>query len=1281
MDEHAKAKQGGYAPTAAQIDAIETDGKTLLLSAAAGSGKTATLTARVVRLLTVERRDVSKMVIVTFTVAAAQDLKNKLTEKLTKAISECKDPALSKHLAEQLLLIPDADIGTIDSFCRRIVLEFSDCTDLSPSYRACDSNEEKRLFREIAEPLIERLFAGEEPAVATPDEFRAFASHLVDPRRLDKLLEIVFDAKKKTDNLARGVDAFDDYARYVKEVCDRPPEKTVFGTALLERLADFASDATEPLRAALAAAKDETPAVQTKFGDSLAEALDAAESLSHARALPFAEVSEKTAAAAKIAFPQNRENAAYMKEATESFLETARGAFFSFRDRLKSTYLPLFGEDGDAWRTEAQTLYPVVSVFSRLMHRFEELVAAEKKRQRIASFADVERAVYRLLVSPDGSKTAVAREIAARYTDVFVDEYQDVNPLQHEIFKAISTARDRFLVGDVKQSIYGWRGAAPSVFIDLKTSFPPLDRAGKGECAKIFLSENFRCDESVVNFTNAVFSPLFGATSASIGYRDEDDRLRFAKPAKKCSPKPILPVVKLFEQIPPEDGAAATDAECAWIAKEIKRLITTCTRPNPDWEEGKDLPRFVPIKPEDIAILLRAAAGKTSPFRLALLREGIPVTLETNENLFGFPEVRLALCLLNAVDNPRRDVPLVGLLRSPLYDFSPDLLAKIRLNASRADLSFYDALKEYCEQNDCREGVEFIAQLERFRRAAEGMAIDRLVLKLFTETGLLQISGGANPDNGRENLLLFYQYARSFASMPYRGLYRFIEYLNELERDAEELKLVPPTNAKGVRVMTIHHSKGLEFPVVFVSRALSGKKQQGEGDVSFSPRFGLMPAVREESGLARFETPFRKISDFEKKEFEREEGLRTLYVALTRARERLYVTGTLAKNETAAGRLELYRCTRPLTRHDVIHKRTYSAPDGKDGKIKPKAASLAPLDQIVCAVGLDTDAALLFPTPDEEARVREAERQEEERRRAIPGALAPEPSAEDASTDASAKAKEPSFNFFALKDYPAPWLINVPGKISVSVLSPAPPEPADGDPTDLSPRKNDPDDEPLVPRFVSGKSKAEDPALRGTATHEFLQYCDLRLFKETSAEVELNRLIDRGFLTKEAFDLVDLPELELFRQTTLLDEMLTSTLLRREFRFSRITPVADFMTNETKKKQAGGATVTVQGVVDCVFVSEKGDLVLLDYKTDRLRGGIHASQATLDRFVERHRLQLYFYAKALADVFGREPDRIFLYPLCLGRPVPVKLRGDEGERALSGFYVRRPGAAFRELLQ
>ena len=1249
-----KTASNGVSWTPAQLDAITARDKTLLLSAAAGSGKTATLTERVIRLLTDPKspRDVSKMVIVTFTVAAAQDLKTKLTKALTRAISECKDPALSGHLAEQLLLVPDADVGTIDSFCRRLVTEFSDCTDLSPTFRICDPNEESHLLRDVLAPLLDRLFAGKEPDVATAEEFCDFVSHLVDPRKLDGLTDLLLDAKSRSDNLPQGVDAFDDYARYIEEVRDRPPEKTVFGEALLGRVASFASDVKDSLADCLRAAKEEPLSVQAAFLPPLGDALNLAEGLANACASSYDSVRASVLSAAELSLPRFDARCAHIREASAEFLSLARVSFSAFRDGVRETYLPLFGEPSAVWREEAAVHLPVSRILARLMRRFDRLVAEEKRRRNVASFADVERAAYRLLVAPDGAITTVARIVAGRYSDVFVDEYQDVNPLQHEIFRAISNDRNRFLVGDVKQSIYTFRGAAPSVFIGLKAGCPAFKDAAESDSAKIFLSENFRCDRPIVDFANAVFAPLFGATRESIGYNDGDDRLRFAKRPDSCNPTPILPVVKLFEK--PGDGEPAEDAECAWVADEIARLIETGTRPNPDWKEGSDAPKDLPIRAEDVAILLRSASGRTSPFRAALLKRGIAVSLETKENFFDYPEVRLALCLLNAVDNPRRDIPLVGLLRSPLFDFSPDLLAEIKRSASHPELSFYDALLEYCERKpDFLQGASFLSTLKRFRRAAEGMPIDRLVWKLFTETGLLPIGGASNPDNGRENLLLFYQYARSFEATSFRGLYRFIAYLNDLEADAQKLSLQPPSNAGGVRIMTVHHSKGLEFPVVFVSRALAGGGGRSEGNAVFSTRFGLTPRIHDKTGLVRIETPFRLISELEREELEREEELRVLYVALTRARERLYVTGTLAANESADDRIaELYRAPGPLLRYDVIHKRTYPGFD-KDGKPVVKRKKLTPFDWIVCALGTETEKAVLFPPADDApAEAPEREPADDELSGKIP--------AENGVLLSDAEAEELLTRRFAYR-YAFPWLGRVPGKLSVSTLSPAVLDGADEETTYFIPRKTA--DENDLPRFISGKSRLDDPALRGTATHEYLQFCDLHNLKENGAEVELNRLIDRGFLTKEAFDLVNLPELDLFRNSTLLDEMLSSSGLRRELRFNLMLPASRFTTDHERKKQLANQPVLVQGVMDCVFFTEDGELVLLDYKTDRLRGGVNASDGEIDAFVRRHRDQLYYYAEALDGIFGRRPDRVLLYPLCLGRPIPVDL-ADVGCKAV-----------------
>ncbi|MBP5610105.1 MAG: UvrD-helicase domain-containing protein, partial [Clostridia bacterium] len=726
----------------AQRAAIETRDKTLLVSAAAGSGKTTTLTERVIRLLTDPEnpRDVSRLVIVTFTVAAANDLRAKLTAALNDAIRERPG---DRRLPEQLLLLPEADIGTIDSFCRRIVTEFADRASISPSYRVCDPAEEKHLLRSVLTPFIDRLFAGEEPTVATSDEFCDFVSHLLETRNQEDLSEIILSVLEQVDNVPEGAEKLAVVAGYINEVCDRPPEETVFGRALMRRLADYAADMAKLADEALVDLSGETDAVREKLGPALTRAASAMHELSSpdetydAARAAVNEISDNKTSPLKVTF-----SGKFTKEAEPEFLARVKTLLKRIRDDLKEIFAPLFCASSSDWQTLAKMHAPVSLVLYRLIRRFSELVAEEKRRRNVASFADVERAALRVLVSPDGTKTDVAEQIASRYDAVFVDEYQDVNQIQHAVFEAISRERNRFLVGDVKQSIYMFRRAEPSIFISLKRDYPPLERAGDGPNATVFLSDNFRCDKPVIDFANGVFDALFGATGDAIGYVP-DDRLRFSKLPDACSKEPALPVVRMFRQAAVADGedAAPDDEECAWVADEIVRLTKTGRRANGE-----------PIKPEDIAILLRAAEGKTTAFRAALARRGIPASVETNENFFDAPEIRLALCLLNAVDNPRRDVPLVGLLRSPLYDVAPDVLVAIRREASLSDEPFYDALTEYCANHpEFAVGARFLEQLAAFRRAAERMPVDRLILKLFTETGLLPIGGAANRA-GRENL-------------------------------------------------------------------------------------------------------------------------------------------------------------------------------------------------------------------------------------------------------------------------------------------------------------------------------------------------------------------------------------------------------------------------------------------------------------------------------------------------------------------------------------------------
>ena len=1217
--------------TEAQFSAITSRDKTLLLSAAAGSGKTSTLTERVIRMLTDpdDPHDVTRMVIVTFTVAAANELKDKLSAALTEAIR--RDPS-DRRLPEQLLLLADADIGTIDSFCRRIVAEFSDCTDLSPNYRVCGASEESQLRRSVLDQYIDRLFAGKEDGVASAEDFCEFASQVVESKHQDDLAKIILEASKAVENFPEGVDKLDVFAGYVNDAVSLPPEKTEFGRALLRMTADVFRDVETAAEEALSALDGEPELTKTTLEPLLFGALTVSRAIADPAA-PFDAVRDLLSEAKELKIPAFKSNARFCKDATPEVLLAAKEALYNFRDQGRSLRDGLFSASSDDWKTEAEAHRSISELFARLIRRFEQLVKEEKKRRNVASFADVARAALRLLVDPKtGKKTAVAREIASRYDAVFVDEYQDVNRIQHAIFEAISGERNRFLVGDIKQSIYRFRRADPSIFVGLKRAFPPLSQAGNGPSATIFLSENFRCDKPIVDFVNGVFDQLFGAAGESIGYVS-DDRLRFAKPESKCNPAAPLPVVRMFRSPKEEPDVVKPDPESEWVAEEIERLL-----------ERETLADGSPIKPEDVVILLRKAKH-TPLFRSALEKRGIPVSVEIKENLFESPEIRLALCLLSVVDNPRRDVPLVGLLLSPLYDgFTPDLLTEIRDGASLYGEPFYDALIEYVDKHDFAPGKRFIEQLESFRRAAEGTSVDRLILKIFTETGLLPIGGAANPSNGRENLLLFYQFARSFEAASFRGLYRFIAYINDLAAQGDSPDLQPPTTAGGVKIMTIHHSKGLERPVVFLARTPDRADSiplTTDRNVSFDARFGLTAKVRNPgTGLARIETPFRLIADREDKRLDREEALCLLYVALTRARERLYVTASLPNNASVASRRALYAKTGPLTRSEVLGTGSLinliaRAVGGEDATL---AQLILPDDEAENPAGTDA-VATERPVADEK---KEPEK-----------ALSPRRvRADDGAVLTDEQAVELLEERFAYR-YEFPWLGTVPGKLSVSALSPSVLDGADEGTATLLPKKRR--KEPALPSFLSGKTRTDDPALRGTATHEFLQFCDPALLRKNGAKVELDRLIGGGFLAKETRDLVNLDELELFRASSLLDEMLSASWMRRELRFNMIMPASNFTTNAEHKERLKDQTVLVQGVMDCAFVTKTGELVLLDYKTDRLRGAPDASDAEIGAFVDRHRDQLRYYAIAIEKMLGRMPDRVLLYPLCLGRAVEVAL--------------------------
>ena len=456
-----------------------------------------------------------------------------------------------------------------------------------------------------------------------------------------------------------------------------------------------------------------------------------------------------------------------------------------------------------------------------------------------------------------------------------------MNSLQDAIFRSIS-GNNRFMVGDVKQSIYAFRGADPSIFESYRSGFSRTAE-GAENGRTIFLSDNFRCDEPVIRFTNLVSSRLFTNGTGALPYYPDDDLVHSKKGEETGEPVKIALISSETE----DEDEDISEREAEYVAGEIKRLVGSAKK-----DDGS------PITYSDIAILMRSARAQSDVFSTVFKRHGIPLFNSTEGDLFENPEVLLVLCLLNVIDNPSRDIYLAGLLKSPVFGFTLDELIRIRRHSS--DGSLYDALRAYTDDTGFIKGSSFLEKLSLWRHKAGTLPVDRLVWYLYRDTDLPAL---VQTDPGQTklrlaNLTMFYEYARSFEKSSSHGLYNFIRYINDIIDNKARLS-VPSASSAGtgaVRLMTIHQSKGLEFPVVFLCG--TGKKFN-ENDLRQSivsdRGLGIALKLSDSTGFARYDTPVRQAIAKRLGDSQLEEEMRVLYVALTRARERLYVTGTASE--------------------------------------------------------------------------------------------------------------------------------------------------------------------------------------------------------------------------------------------------------------------------------------------------------------------------------------------------------------------------------------------------
>ena len=1210
----------GRSWTKSQLDAINTRDRTLLVSAAAGSGKTATLTERIIASVLDENDpiNIEDMLIVTYTRAAVGELR----ERIGKAVkSAMRSRPGDENLERQLHMLPSAKINTIDAFCADILRANAERVGVSPSFRVPDSAEAQLIAENILEGLLDAIYEGNAAHVATPAELDALTDCLAQARKQSDLPSIIHMIYSSTLNSLEGVGSIGELVGEFDPARFTSVENTGFGRYCMARLGDLVVHYRRVFADIRREISDIGDPKHAKIIDMIDDALALIEELSGRGT--YDEVRSI------LCTYEFKKAATVLKKDALPPIGAVRKAFKEEISKMRDEFFRFPSED---WRIAYAGLYRQFDVLYRVISEFDRLFRQEKLRRGICEFSDVERYTYECLWQ-NGEKTDIAKEQAKLYRAVYIDEYQDVNSLQNKIFEAISTDTNRFMVGDIKQSIYEFRSANPRIFADMKKNFAPLGTAGDHPAASIFMSDNFRCDEGVIDFVNDIFDKLFYYLRDSIGYV-EGDRLKFSKIYDHEKPRYVYPEICVVPSIAPSDPRAELVGEQSElvpevVARKIKELL----------EDGH-LDSGEKIQPRHIAIIMRNVKGKAEKYAKALGDLGIPSALAENERFFINSDVLLVLCLLNSIDNPHKDVYLAGLMCSPIYGFKLGDVALIRKLAP-AD-SLYDSLKVYADEHEDGERVKkFLEKLSYYRILSEGMPTDKLLIKLYHETGLLALS--SSKKESKDNLMLLYEHARKFEAGSFKGLYNFISYINQLTgRQSDFDKREAPGECDAVRIITAHGSKGLEYPVVFFAGGSSSFNRRT--DSSEPPRFeyeegfGMGMFLRTDSGLALVENPTKNIIKHYRHRKKIEEEARVLYVILTRARERLYVVGQ-AKSDLEEFTSEISARREYMSEYSVYNTSSLLKMilEMKDFDLKTPETFLKD------PPALYTDRAFEVLSGAESFNGSEAD-------------SAPIESAQDDASvvDTGELAAElcRRFNF----EYPDLHLARLPGKLSVSRLYPAI---LDGSDESVMTVGDEEENEPMEKRGYLPKFRAPDKAdlsaEKGIATHMLLQFCDFDRLMANGAQSELKLLTEQGFLSAADAALVRIREVETFTRSGLIKDILSADKVYREFRFNVKLPAEDFTEDDELKLLYKGESVLVQGVIDCLYVDKNGNYHLIDYKTDRLtseeRGDRSLAEAKMRK---KHSLQLSYYAKAVELMFGKYPETIEVYSLAFGDTLNVK---------------------------
>lgn len=1216
--------------TSDQQKVIDLRNRNILVSAAAGSGKTAVLVERIIQMVLDKEHpvDIDRLLVVTFTNAAAAEMR----ERVGKAIEvKWKEEPENEHLQRQMTLLHNSQITTIDSFCLFLIRNYFQNIELDPAFRIGDENELLLMKKEVAAKVLEEAY--EEGSESFHRFVESYATGKTDEGIIDLILQLYEFSMSypRPDVWLKG--CIENYSATTKEELENTPwirEICKEATLLFKELNAQISSGLE-----ICMEQDGPKAyIDTFLSDrEWIERLAACDSFEKMAAMG------KRLSFDRLASVRSKEVDSELKESAREIRDYVKKSLGDFVGKYLSTTLEEILKDFSLCRKHLE-------VFVELTLKFLEAFSQEKRENGLVDFHDVEHYALAILLDKDGNPTPVAREFSEYFEEIMIDEYQDSNLVQELLLTSMKkTDRNNiFMVGDVKQSIYKFRLARPELFMEKYSTYTTED----SENQKIVLGKNFRSRSQVLAGVNNLFSQFMVKDLGNVEY-DEKAALY---------PGAAYPENRFMETFHTEilvtDLEPGKDLEEEQDKKELEaRILAEKILQITDSYSGQMVsnPERTGFKRAgfgDIVVLFRTMTGWAEVFARVFEEMGVPTRTESSTGYFSSPEIKTILGILQTVDNPMQDIPLTFMLKAPFLGFSNEELAVIRTACPKGSL--YTALENYYQQEEklseiAEKSERFFSLLEKFRSQIMHKSVSQLLQYILDETGYLQIVQ-ALPDGAQKkvNLDMLMEKAKDFEKTSYHGLFHFIQYMDQMQKYDVDFGQADTMEGAGnaVRFMSIHKSKGLEFPIVFVAGL--GKKinqQDARSKVVLHPDFGIgLECVDAEKRTRRNTILKRYIQDRILHENLGEE-LRVLYVALTRAKEKLYLSGTTDSLEKLCKNLDMVcRVKGEQLPVNILTRASCFMDWIWFGLARHKAMA-----DFLETQGMKAHTYLYFPSfpaeykiekksildviwDETEHQIKEAEGLED----FLGKNLVPE---EEPFVWKEETEKNLAFT------YPYEKEREIPSTISVTELKHR--ALADnGEEHNLYEEKIV---MPYVPPFMQEEEESIGGNIRGTAYHRVMECLDLKKAVESGGnsaviKAEMEKIVAAGRMSEKDLKLVSVKKVQDFTESNLARRMVKAKEAGKLYREQQF--VMGISPENLGYEKNAGEPVLVQGIID-LFFEEDGELVLADYKTDRVN--------SREELVERYRVQLELYQDALEKAFGKKVKEKVIYSFCLGESI------------------------------